>query len=168
MFEVLRVAALLAATIAAGMMAGLFAAFSYSVMPGFARTDARTLVGGMQAINRAIANGWFLTLFFGALILPGLAAALHLGEEQRGVLPWIVAGLVLYVVTFGVTVGVNIPLNNALEAAGDVNQIPDVDAVRERFEAKWVWWNLVRTATSLAAFACLTWALVLHGQIAAT
>ncbi|MER6824390.1 DUF1772 domain-containing protein, partial [Streptosporangium sp. NPDC000563] len=33
-----------------------------------------------------------------------------------------------------------------------------------RFEAAWVRWNLVRTLACVAAFGCLTWALVVYGR----
>ena len=152
----------MAATLTTGLMAGLFYAYACSVMPGLRRTDDRTIVAVMQRINVAIVNGWFLVVFLGALVLAGLAAVLHLGA--RPVLPWIVAGLVLYAATLAVTFGVNIPLNNALDAAGDPDEIADPAAVRERFEVRWVRWNVVRAVTSTAAFGCLAWALVLHGR----
>ncbi|MGH3645957.1 MAG: DUF1772 domain-containing protein [Micromonosporaceae bacterium] len=150
--------ALIAATLTTGLMAGLFAAVSYSVMPGLRRTDDRTMVGAMRQINRAILNGWFALCFGGAFVFTALAAVLHLG---RAPLPWIVAGLVLYVATLGTTFGVNVPLNNQLDAAGVPDQASELAAVRQRFEAPWTRWNLIRTVTNLAAFGCLTWALVL-------
>jgi uncharacterized membrane protein len=57
----------------------------------------------MQSINVAILNGWFFLGFLGALVLPAVAAVLHLGRGSRAALPWIVAGLVLYVVVLVVT-----------------------------------------------------------------
>ena len=37
-------------------------------------------------------------------------------------------------------------------------------AARERFEARWVRWNIVRTVASTGALACIVWALVRFGQ----
>jgi uncharacterized membrane protein len=165
MGELSRVAALVAATLAVGLMAGVFFAFTVAVMPGLARADDRTFVVTMQRINVAIVNGWFLLAFLGALVLPALAAALHLGRDARSVLPWAIAGFVLYAVTMIVTVRLNIPLNNQLDSAGDPDSIADLAAVRERFEATWVRWNLVRTLTSTAALGCLAWGLVVHGRL---
>ncbi|PZF93496.1 anthrone oxygenase family protein [Micromonospora deserti] len=157
--ESLGLAALAGAALTTGLMAGLFFAYACSVMPGLAATDDRTLVGTMQSINRKILNGWFLATFLGAVLLIALAAALHL---TRGgpVLFWTVAALVCYLVTLGVTMRANVPLNDQLDAAGPVDRITDLAAVRERFEATWVRWNLVRTVTSVAAFACLIGALL--------
>jgi uncharacterized membrane protein len=168
MSELLRGAALVAATITIGLMAGLFYVFSHAIMPGLGRADDRTFVGGYQAIDKAIVNPWFLVSFLGALVLTALAAVLHLGKDGRPVLPWIVAALVLYVVTLAITFAVNIPLNNEIQAAGAPDRIADLAAVRGRFEATWVRWNLVRTVTSVTAFACLTWALLLHGRTTAS
>ncbi len=159
--DVSRGAALVAATIAMGLFAGLFYAFACAVMPGLARADDRTFVGTMQKINTAIINGWFFVSFIGAGLLTIVAGALHIGE---GTLPWIVAGFVLYATAFGVTMRLNVPLNNALDAAGELDRIGDLAQVRARFEGPWVRWNLVRTVASTGALGCLAWALVEFGR----
>ena len=165
MLEPFRAAALVAATITMGLMAGVFGLYAHTLMPGLGRTDNRTFVGAFQSIDKAIINPWFLATFLGALACTGLAAALHLRQDGWSVLPWIVAALVLYLVAFVITVSVNVPLNNDIKAAGDPDRITDLAAVRERFdEAKWVRWNIARAVTSTAALGCLTWALVLHGR----
>jgi hypothetical protein len=41
-------------------------------------------------------------------------------------------------------------------------------AAREVFEARRVRLNVLRMSTSVVAFGCLTWALVLYGQTSAT
>ncbi|GAA3846674.1 DUF1772 domain-containing protein [Sphaerisporangium flaviroseum] len=154
---------LVAATITGGLVAGLFYSYACSVMPGLRLTDDRTFVETMQRINVAILNGWFFIAFLGTPVLIVLAVVLSLQGDGRSVLPWLVAALVLYGATLAVTFAVNVPMNNALGAAGELDRVPDLAAVRERFEAGWVRWNLVRTVTSTAAFGCLVWALVVHG-----
>jgi uncharacterized membrane protein len=164
MLELVRGAALVAATMTMGLAAGLFYVFAYCVMPGLGRTDDRTFVGAMQSINVAILNGWFALSFVGALVFTALAAVLHLRGEGWPVLPWIAAALVLYGAVLVVTFAANVPLNNALDAAGAPDRIADLAAVRERFEATWVRWNIARAVASAAAFGCLTWALVVYGR----
>ncbi|WP_261986928.1 DUF1772 domain-containing protein [Actinomadura sp. HBU206391] len=156
---------MVAATIAMGLSAGLYYAYSCSVMLGLGRADDRTFVDGMQKINAAILNGWFFLTFAGALVLTAVAALLHFRGDGRAAFGWIVAALVLYVIVLIITMGFNVPLNNELEAAGDAARIADPSAVRERFETAWVRWNLARTVVCTAAFGCLTWALVLHGRV---
>jgi uncharacterized membrane protein len=58
-----------------------------------------------------------------------------------------------------------VPLNDDIKAAGDPDLIQDLRGVRKRFnEPRWISWNAFRAAATLAAFACLAWALVLHGR----
>ena len=162
----LRVASLIASTVTMGLMAGVFSLFAHTLMPGLGHTDDRTFVGAFQSIDRAIINPWFMAGgFIGALVFTALAAALHLREDGRSVLPWVAAALLLYLVAVLITIGVNVPLNDAIKAAGNPDRIADLGEVRARFdEAKWASWNIVRTVMSLAAFGCLTWALVLFGR----
>jgi uncharacterized membrane protein len=161
MSELLGDTVLIVATMAIGLMAGVFGLYANTIMPGLGRTDDRTFVGAFQSIDEAIINPLFLATFFGGLALTGLAAALHLGND---VLPWIVAALVLYLVVFVSTLRVNVPLNDGIKAAGEPDRIVDLAAVRERFnEERWIRWNLARTLLTTAAFGCLTWALFLNG-----
>jgi uncharacterized membrane protein len=161
----LRSVTLIAATMTIGLVAGVFGLYSHTVMRGLARTDDRTFVGAFQALDRAIINPWFMVSFIGALLFTALAAVLHLSRDARGPLPWIIIALVLYLVAFGITMAVNVPLNDALKAAGDPDQINDLAAVRSHFdEARWAAWNLVRTITTTVAFGSLCWALVTAGR----
>ncbi|MGW0432807.1 anthrone oxygenase family protein [Micromonospora sp. NPDC003197] len=159
----LQVAVLIAATITTGLIAGLFYAYACSVMPGLRRTDDRTFVTAMRQINEAILNGWFAGIFVGAPVLTTAAVVLHLPTAGRPVLPWLIAALLLNTTTIAITFGINVPLNNDL-AAGNPNSAT-LATIREKFEAKWVRWNIVRAATPTAALACLTWALVLYGRL---
>ncbi|MGV9267963.1 anthrone oxygenase family protein [Kitasatospora sp. NPDC003701] len=162
--ELARVIALVAATITTGLSAGLFYAYACSVMPGLRGTEDRTFIDVMQRINVAILNGWFLFGFVGALLCTGVAVALHLPSDGQHVLPAVVAALVCYTAALVVTRKINIPLNDALAAAGEPGRIPDPAAVRGRFEARWVRWNVARALLCTAALGCLCWALVLHGD----
>lgn len=161
MLALFRTVTLVASVLTMGLSAGLFYAFSCSVMLGLNQADDRTFVVAMQRINVAILNPWFMLSFLGAMVFTILAGILRIaGEGGGGVLPWIIAAAVLYVVVLGVTGGINVPLNNQLLAAGDT----DFAAARAVFESTWNRWNLVRAIASSAAFGCLTWALVLHGR----
>jgi len=156
-------AVLAAAILTTGLVAGVFWIFSNTIMPGLRHTDDRTFVGAFQSIDKAIINPWFMLAFFGALILTGLAAALHLSGDRRSLLPWLGAAFVLYLIAVIITMAVNVPLNDTIKAAGDPARIGDLAAVRQHFnEAKWSAWNLVRTLTSTAAFGCLIGAAMLH------
>jgi uncharacterized membrane protein len=155
----IRTVTLIAATIATGLVAGLFYAYACSVMPGLARADDRTFVEAMQQINVAILNGWFGAGFGGAPLLIAVAAALQLPAGGRRALPWIVAALLLYAVMLVITFTVNVPLNDQLAATAHGGPDAALAQVRQQFEARWVPWNVARATSSAAAFGCLTWAL---------
>lgn len=146
-----------------GLMAGAFAIYAHTIMPGLRKTDDRTFVGAFQAMDRAIMNPWFLGGgFLGALVFTLAATITHLGHAAS--LPTALA-LASYVVTFVVTMAVNVPLNDALKRAGDPDRIANLAAVRAAFnEARWARFNLLRTVLCTTSFALLTWALVLHGR----
>lgn len=144
----------LLALLGSGIMAGLFFAYSNSVMPALAKMPGPQGITAMNHINVVIQNPFFLAIFAGtgvlALILA--AAALLGGTAKPG---WILIGAALYLIgSIVVTMGINVPMNNVLAAAR-----PDV-ASSERLWAdyldRWVLWNHVRAAActgSLAAFA---------------
>ncbi|MFE6056747.1 DUF1772 domain-containing protein [Kitasatospora sp. NPDC056446] len=155
---------LVGATIAMGLMAGLFFAFDVAVMPGLAAADDRTYVTAMQHINKSIENGMFGLVFVGAFAATGLAAWLQHKAGRRQAALWTAAATALYVVALVVTMGVNIPLNNQLAAAGDPSQIHDFAAVRAQFADTWVPVNMLRTALCAGGLAALTRSLVLHGR----
>jgi uncharacterized membrane protein len=155
--KLLQTVMLFAGTISTGLMAGLFAAFAYSVMPGLGRSSDRTMVEAMQNINKAIMNPTFMLLFMGSIPLIALAGILAWREPAR---PWIIAAFVLYMVAFFITSGVNVPLNDQLAKVADARHLA---AAREQFESKWALWNIVRALLHTAAFGCLAWALVVSG-----
>ena len=159
----LRAVSLLGATITMGLVAGTFALYAHTVMPGLRATDDRTFIAAFQSLDRAIINPWFMsTAFVGALIFTAVAALANLG---RAPLPWVAVALALYLIAVVITAAVNVPLNDAIKAAGDPDHIRDLVGVRERFhETRWAAWNLVRVFTSTGAFGCLAWALVLYGR----
>jgi uncharacterized membrane protein len=161
----LRLTTLLGAVLTMGMAAGTFALYADTIMPGLRKTDDRTFVGAFQQIDRAIINPWFMIFAFGgALVLTAAAALTNRGTPAFG---WIAVALGLYLVCVIVTVAVNVPLNDAIKAAGDPAHI-NVAQVRAQFgEARWATANLLRVATSVPAFALLTWALVLCGRATA-
>jgi uncharacterized membrane protein len=155
---------MLAAILCTGLMAGLFAAFAYSVMPGLARSSDHTLVEAMQRINEAIMNPVFMVPFVGSIPLLGMAIVLAWRAPGRPGLAWLIAALACYLIAFMVTSGVNVPLNDQLAKAGDPDHIRHLAATRSSFEHQWVAWNIVRAVLHTASFACLAWALVLSGH----
>ncbi len=161
MLTVAQELSLVVATAATGLSAGLLYAYACSVMPGLARTDDRTFVAAMRAINDAILNGWFALSSIGALLATPLTVALHL-TQPNPVRWWAVAALALQLLVVTVTARENVPLNVRLGAQNPHEPTFRFDLTRAAFEAPWNHWHRVRTLASVAAFGCLLVAMALR------
>jgi len=161
----LTLAAVLAATVTSGLLAGVYVLYAHTVMPGLRTLDDRTFVAAFQAVDRAIVNPWFMGLgFLGAPLLTAVALARTWGEPAAA---WVATALVLHVVAMVVTARVHLPRNDRLKAAADPGTLAaaELAALRAVFdEAGWVRWNLLRAVTSVAATGSLAWALVLTAR----
>lgn len=153
-----------AALLSMGLMAGLFFAFTVSVMSGLGASDDRTYVTAMQHINEKIENGLFGLVFTGALLFPLIAGFLLWRRGQRAATLWTIASVFCYLLVLGLTMGIEIPLNNTLAAAGPADRIVDLAIVRHDFESVWVPVNDARTALCTLAVIFLIPALYLHGR----
>lgn len=160
-----RICVLFAATLLLGLIAGFFYTYEVSVMRGFARLSDADFISAMQAVNATIRNPAFGASFFGAALLSLLAALLHWRQFSTakgmlvllGALTYLLGGLIL-------TATVSVPLNNWLAAQGPAALMQDAGAIRVQYESDWVFWNLVRTFASLAAFLMMLAALWLDGR----
>jgi Domain of unknown function (DUF1772) len=94
--------------------------------------------------------------------LPSTLGARRSGQAKTA--GWIIAGLALYTAMVVITFAVHIPLNEDLKDAGDPARIENLAEVRDDFVTPWVAWDIVRTLATAAAFAALTWALVLRAR----
>ena len=148
---------LLATTLVTGLIAGLFYAYSSSVLPALRGADAAVFTEVMQRINKAILNGWFFAGFLGAAVLgaASVVTCLVTGARLALLLP-VLAGAVLYAAQLAVTGRINVPLNNALDAAGST----DPQGARAAFEVRWVRWNHVRSWLCTLSLAAYCWALL--------
>ena len=145
-------ALLVVATALTGLSAGLFATFSYVVMPGLRRNDDDAFVSAMRGINIAILNPVFALVYVGSFIATIAALIVGWDDGARG---WIIAALVTYAAgAFVVTGAVNVPLNDALEAGTG-----SPSALRQKFEDRWNIFNHARSILTTAAFVCLLVAL---------
>jgi uncharacterized membrane protein len=108
----------------------------------------------VQEMNVAIVNPVFMTTFLGAPLL----AAVAIWAGGPAARPWTITATALALATVVITMAGNVPLNDTLAAAGPVDRIRDLAAVRADFEGLWVRLNVARTLTSTGALAALAWA----------
>jgi uncharacterized membrane protein len=153
----------IATALGCGLMAGLFFAFSNSVMGALGRIQPAEGIAAMQSINRVILNPLFLTIF---LATPAACATVILTSLLRWDEPgaaWLVGGGALYIAgAFLVTTIFNVPMNNALDAVQPATA--EAGALWARYLADWTAWNHVRTVASVAAAALLTVGLYLGAR----
>jgi uncharacterized membrane protein len=138
-----------------GVMAGVFFAFSTSVMPALSRQPVPAAIAAMQQLNLSIVNPLFLLVLGGSTIccLALLVTAPFTGAPH--VLSR-VAGSVLFLVgAIGLTSAVNVPMNDAL-AAVDPGSTSGQSLWKD-YLVRWTRYNHLRAASSVVATALLIW-----------
>ncbi len=132
------------ATVGTGLVAGVFFAFSVSIMTGLRSLPLPQGAAAMRAINVAILNPLFLAVFAGTALV---SAALVIAVVVTGGPAGAAIGAGVYLLgALGVTAAVNVPMNIALAAT---------DRVWEHYLVRWSRWNHVRMISATAAVALL-------------
>ena len=140
-----------------GVIAGLFFAWTVSVMNGLAKLPDREFILSMQSMNREIQNPVFFLFFFGPVILLPICTIISFPKSSPGHVGFILAATIIYILgVLGVTIIKNVPLNNMLDAFDVAASAAEQrHAIRCDFEQPWNNWNLVRTFSNLVAFLLL-------------
>lgn len=135
-----------------GLSAGLFFAWSVSVIPGTKRVPDLVYLQTMQAFNRAILNPGFFLIFFGSLFLLVLSSILYF--QDRPTFWLLLAAALSYLLgTFGVTALGNVPLNDSLDAL-DLGELA-IDLLartRQEYEGRWNRFHRIRTVFAVLSF----------------
>lgn len=149
----------LATALGAGLVAGVFFAFSTFVMPALERLPADQGVAAMQSINRTVTTPSFMLVFVGTAVLCAVlvvVAAVGWGEPRA---PWLLAGGLVYALgSFVLTMAYHVPRNDALDAFDP--HAAETAGRWSTFLAEWVPANTVRALASLVAAGLLVAALV--------
>src|SRR5262245_20614247 len=142
----------LAAALGAGLVAGIFFAFSAFIMTALGRLPPEGGISTMQSINVAVLNPVFFLVFFGtavaAIVLAGAAFAGCSPSRPLYLLP---AARPQPAGTIFVTMAFNVPLNNKLSATSPKSA--EGASVWKTYLSAWTAWNHVRTIAALAACA---------------
>lgn len=143
---------LFSALLLTGLSAGLFYAWSVSVIPGTKRVPDPVYLQTMQAINRAILNPGFYLIFFGSLLLLVLSSILYF--QDRPTFWLLLAATLSYLFgTFGVTALGNVPLNDSLDALelGELG-LDLLARTRQEYEERWNRFHRIRTVFAVLSF----------------
>ena len=151
-------AAVFAAALGSGLMAGLFFVFSVFMMTALARLGAPQGIAAMQSVNVAILNPLFLVVFMGTAVLSLVTAVGAIWNWSTAGSGWVLASSLLYLVgIMAVTMLFNVPLNDALAAVDPASG--EGAALWARYLDVWVKWNHVRTVAGIGALASFIMAL---------
>jgi uncharacterized membrane protein len=138
-----------------GLIAGLFLAFSISVMKALARLPSAEGIAAMQSINIAIINPLFLSVFLGTAVGCALVIIASLLRWHYPGSVYLLVGGALYLLgSLLVTVVFNVPKNEALASVAPAD--PDGARLWADYLSAWTAWNHVRTVAALVAAASLT------------
>jgi uncharacterized membrane protein len=148
----------LAAVVSAGLVGGVFFAFSNFVMRALGRLRPSEGAAAMQSINITVITPTFMTALFGmgvvSLVLIGWGLA-DLDEPYAG---WLIAGGVIYLIGEIATTGAyHVPRNNALARVDPESE--EGARVWGTYLVEWTRMNHVRTVAGLAAAGLFALAL---------
>ena len=118
MYESMIILSLATAATGAGLMAGVYFAFSCFIVNAFDELGSLRAADAMNSINRVILRSAFMFVFFGSTLLYailGLVALVDTDFANRGLL-MLTSGLYIMGM-FLCTVVFNVPLNNQLAGA---------------------------------------------------
>jgi uncharacterized membrane protein len=149
---------LLLVCIGAGVVGGVFFAFSTFVMKALVQLPAPQGIAAMQRINVVVLNPLFLGVFVGTAILAVIcvfAGFFPWGELRSFLL--LAAGVSYAVGSFCVTMMFNVPRNERLAHMG--SESAEAAAYWPAYVREWLFWNHVRTAASVVSVACAAAAL---------
>ena len=158
-----RALTLALATLATGLVAGVFYAYAVSVDLGLAVQPDASYVATMNAINQRIQNPLFFLSFFGAGLFSLAALAAHFPRPRSGRFWLLPLACLLYVGGgFLMTVFVNVPLNEQLALVAADASPEELARARATYEGPWNFWNGVRAVCSVLAFIALVCACLLR------
>lgn len=144
--------------VGAGIIAGVFFAFSNFVMKALGHLPAEHGVAAMQRVNVVVMNPLFLAVFVGTALLCGIVAVgafFSWGTARAALL--LMAGASYLVGCFGVTAACNVPRNERLARLAPASS--EAGAYWPVYLREWLWWNHVRTAAAVVTSAAAAWAL---------
>ncbi|WP_445384422.1 anthrone oxygenase family protein [Robiginitalea sp. IMCC44478] len=159
----LKTIILFAAVVLTGLSAGLFYAWSVSVIPGTKKLADLTYLETMQSINKAILNPGFFLIFFGSIIFL-IVASIYEFHTDKLVFGLLLGSAITYLIGTIVITGLgNVPLNDQLDLLRLGEMSADrLAAFREYYESNWNRWHLYRTIFAVLSFLTTVCAILVQ------
>ncbi|SDI33529.1 chryseobasin maturation helper ChrI [Chryseobacterium jejuense] len=147
------------------LIAGLFYAYSCSVVLGLGKLSDAEYLKAMQNINREILNPIFFMSFMGAAILLPVSTFFLRGEQPVFIF-LLLATLAYLIGVFGVTMVGNVPMNDQLDQFDISGSTAEaIKQMRDNFENRWNFLNNIRTAFSVISIILAVCACIWHKEL---
>ncbi|MCQ9633602.1 DUF1772 domain-containing protein [Chryseobacterium sp. WG23] len=156
---------LIVTAVLTALIAGLFYAYSCSVVLGLGKLSDGEYLKAMQNINREILNPVFFMSFMGTAVLLPVSAFVFRGQQPAFIF-LLLATLAYLIGVFGVTVAGNVPMNDMLDKfdiSGATTGV--IKQMRESFENRWNLLNNVRTVFSVISIALVVCACIWNKEV---
>jgi uncharacterized membrane protein len=148
----------LAAVVGAGLVGGVFFAFSNFVMKALGQLRPSEGAAAMQSINITVITPTFMTALFGMGLVSLVLIAWGFADLDESYAGWLIAAGVIYVIGEIATTGAyHVPRNNALARVDPETE--EGARVWGTYLVEWTRMNHVRTVSGLAACALFAVAL---------
>ena len=147
-----------AAAAGAGLVGGVFFAFSGFVLAALRRLPPAQGISAMQSVNRTAVTPPLMLALFGTAVLSvavGIWAVRSWAEPSA---KWALAGALAYLAAVVITAVANVPLNNSLATLNP--HAPGAPAQWGAFLTHWTVWNHLRGAAAIAAGLAFVIALI--------
>ena len=137
----------------AGLVAGIFLAFSDFVMRGLALAGADAGAAAMRGLNHTVYGSKFLLMLKALPLLALAAAGAAFLLDRSDMVAWLGFGAVSHIaLVMLATLTRNVPMNTRLEnlasdAQGSATYWPD-------YVSRWTGWNHVRTLGAMISCVC--------------
>ena len=163
LFSVLLPTCLLLSTLLCGLVTGIILTYAIIVMPGLSRLDDRAFIRAFQVTDGIIQNRQmvFMLVWLGSIFLVVCTMGISF-LILNGNIRWliIVTGAVYLLGVQGITILIHLPLNDRIQSV-KVDEVDDETVHQQRliFEARWNFFNRVRTALGFCATAMFLFAV---------
>lgn len=156
---------LLITAVLTALIAGLFYAYSCSVVLGLGKLSDTEYLKSMQSINREILNPVFFMSFMGTAVLLPVTTFLFRGEQPVFIF-LLLASAAYLIGVFGVTVAGNVPLNDMLDKFDISSSTAEaVKQMRGSFENRWNLLNTIRTVFSVISIVLVVCACIWRKEL---
>lgn len=150
-----------------GLIAGLYYAWSCSVIPGIGKLSDVNYLSAIQSMNKEILNPVFFASFMGTLILLPVCTWLHYKSGMSTTFWLLLAASLIYAIgSFGVTMVGNVPLNNTMDKFNVSSAtIESMIKQRQNFEIPWNKLHSIRTFATVVSFVLTIIACILKSPV---